>query len=81
MSNPKRYPRWITTPDGNRMIVPDHQTHSAMMGQEFDENAEPVVKAEVSAPAEELATAIEEPQPQTFVPIDDEDLVGMFGKE
>jgi hypothetical protein len=38
------WPRWITTPAGNTMIVPNHQTMSAFMGEEYDENAELVVK-------------------------------------
>lgn len=45
-SQPKKkfYPTWITLPGGQRLVVPDCQTHSAMMGEEYGEDAEPVSK-------------------------------------
>lgn len=42
-SNPTEYPRWITL-HNQRIMVKDHYHHSAMTGEEYDANAQLVVK-------------------------------------
>lgn len=42
-SNPAEYPRWITL-HNQRIMVKDHYHHSAMTGEEYDANAQLVVK-------------------------------------
>lgn len=81
-SNPQQYPRWITLEDGNKVIVQNHQHHSAMTGQEYDENAELVVKRKKHSAPEPEET---QPEPAPTVepdvapePEPEEDLTQMF---
>lgn len=41
--NPNRFPRWIKLPTGQDMVVQDHRQMSALMGEEYDCNAEKLV--------------------------------------
>lgn len=63
-SNPQQYPRWITLPGGQSIIVQNHAIHSAMMGQEYDADANLVVPEPPPAlPSEPAAPLAPEPAP------------------
>ena len=47
------YPRWITTRDGNKMIVNDPQQHEAFTGIAWNEDATPKVAPPPPVPVEE----------------------------
>jgi hypothetical protein len=57
------YPRWVTLPDGNSLIVPNNQMHSALMGKEYDETGKLVHPEIVEPVVDTFGPAADPPAP------------------
>lgn len=63
----RHYPKWITSKDGNRMIVPNHIHHGIMIGKEVLEDGTVVERPTPPSLETVLATGYQEPRASQIV--------------